>query len=348
MKYITAKESYIRYMTVSGKSTTTIASYGSTLDRFGAFLHDQGIESIEEVKPLAITAYMDMRSEQIAPTSLNLELSHIHCMFDYLLDMEVIERNPVKKSHAVNRSALREQQNKEYNNIITREEIVSILLNDSPANTHRAQINRNRALLMVFMTTGLRNESVREMKIGDIDFENKRIKVNAAKGNKVGFAPLCDITAHFLKLYLADNADLTDDDYLFGFQRVTTTPIYLFSELPESGRLDKLCAGVVVGYEEHTERVPFSRQQMSNTVEAAIKSYLPERTGIRSHALRHSFASLISNAGMSDGEVSRLLFHSDGTGASVTRRYISDDLTDLFQKVNAIFNKLTQNFSFSA
>ena len=317
MKYTNAKETYIRYLEVSGKSATTIASYSATLEKFGAFLADQGIENVEEVKPLIVTAYMDMRSEQISATSLNLELTHVRCFFDYLFDMEVIDRSPVKKSHAVNKSALREQQNQEYDGIISKSEVVSIILNSHPANTRRAQINRNRALLMVFLSTGLRNESVREMRIGDLDFDGKRIKVNAAKGNKVGYAPLTDVAAHFIRLYLADHDELTADDYLFGFER-------------------------------DGEWLPFSRQQMSNTVEAAIKSYLPERTGIRSHALRHSFASLISNAGMSDGEVSRLLFHSDGTGASVTRRYISDDLSGLFQKVNAIFNKLTQNLNFAA
>ena len=314
MKYTSAKETYVRYLNVSGSSKTTIASYTATLTRFGAFLAEQGIENIEEVNPLTITAYMDMRSEQICPTSLNLELTHIRCMFSYLLDMDVLDRSPVKKAHAVNKSALRKQQNQEYDGIIDRKEIVSIILGSHPANTHKAQVNRNRALLMVFLSTGLRNESVREMRIGDLDFDGKRIKVNAAKGNKVGYAPLTDVTAHFLRLYLADHTELTADDYLFGFER-------------------------------DGEWFPFSRQQMSNTVEAAIKSYLPERTGIRSHALRHSFASLCSNAGMSDGEVSRLLFHSDGTGASVTRRYISDDLSGLFQKVNAIFNGLTATFN---
>lgn len=316
MKFTAAKETYIRYLNVSGKSTTTIASYSATLEKFGAFLADQGIENVEEVKPLIITAYMDKRSAEISSTSLNLELTHIRCMFEYLFDMEVIDRSPVKKAHAVNKSALREQQNKEYDGIISKSEVVSIILNSHPANTHKAQINRNLALLMVFLSTGLRNESVREMRIGDLDFDGKRIKVNAAKGSKVGYAPLTDLAAHFLRLYLADHANLNADDYLFGFER-------------------------------DGQWLPFSRQQMSNIVEAAIKSYLPERTGIRSHALRHSFASLISNAGMSDGEVSRLLFHSDGTGASVTRRYISDDLSDLFAKVNAIFNKLTQNLNFA-
>lgn len=308
MKYTAAKETYIRNMTAAGKTSDTISSYTATLNRFELFLSEQGIDSIETVKPLIVAAYMEKRSEEISSTSLNLELTHLRCFFSFMEDMEVIDHSPVKKSIQVNKSALREQRGKEYENIITKKEVASILTNTHPANTHRAQINRNRALLMLFLSTGLRNESIRELRVGDLDFDAKTIRVDEAKGGKRGKAPLCDVTAKLIKEYLADK-NLTADDYLFGF-------------------------------EKDGEWKPFSRQQMSNTIEAAIKSYLPDRTGIRSHALRHSFASLMSNSGMSDGEVSLLLFHSDGTGASVTRRYISDDLSGLFAKVNAIFNKL--------
>ncbi len=309
MKYTAAVTTYISNITASGKTAATISSYSATLDRFGAFLTEQGIENIEAVRPLTVAAYMEKRAGEISATSLNLELTHVRCFFGYMEDMEVIDHSPVKKSIAVSKSALREQRGKEYDGIISKKEVISLLSNDHPANTHKAQINRNRALLMVFLTTGLRNESIREMKIGDIDFENSKIKVNEAKGGKRGYAPLCDVTASLVREYLNDHPELTADDYLFGFSR--------------DGKW-----------------MPFSRQQMSNTVEAAIKSYLPERTGIRSHALRHSFASLVSAGGLSDGEVSLLLFHSDGTGAAVTRRYISDDLTGLFGKVNTIFNRI--------
>ena len=314
MKYTAAKETYIRFLKASGKTACTIDSYGRTLDKFGAFLTEQGIENVEAVQPLTIAAYMEKRSEEISATSLNLELTHVRCFFEYLFDMEVIDRSPVKKSITVNKSALREQQGKEYDGIISKQEILSILSNHHPANTHKAQIARNRALLMIFLTTGLRNESIRELRVGDLDFNRGIIRVREAKGGKSGDAPLCDVAKVLVKAYLAGHPELTADDYLFGF-------------VSKDG-----------------EWKPFSRQQMSNTVEAAIKSYLPDRAGIRSHALRHSFASLMSNSGMSDGEVSMLLFHSDGTGAAVTRRYISSDNSTLFAKVNDIFNRMCKGF----
>lgn len=314
MTFEKSAETYIRSMKSTGKTPATVASYSGTLEKFGAFLEDQGIQNVEDVRPLTIMEYVESRSESISATTLNLELTHLRCFFSWAEDMEIIDRSPVKKSIKVEKSALREAQNKEYDGIISAEEVSSILSNDHPANTYRSQYSRNAALLLVFLTTGLRNESVRELRVGDMDFAAKRIKVNAAKGNKTGYAPLCDIAIVALRAYLADHPALTADSYLFGF-------------------------------EKDGEWKPFSRQQMSNTVEAAIKSYLPERMGIRSHALRHSFASLVSNGGLSDGEVSRLLFHSDGTGAAVTRRYITDDLSGLFSKVNGIFNKIAQTMA---
>lgn len=311
MKFTAAKESYIKSCTATGKSPATIASYSATLEKFAAFIAEQGIEAAEDVRPMTIMGYIEQRSGEISATSLNLELTHLRCFFSWAEDMEIIDRSPVKKSIKVEKSALREAQNKEYDGIITDREFREIMQNNHPSNTHRAQYSRNAALLMVFLTTGLRNESVRELRVGDVDFVASRIRVSAAKGNKSGYAPLTDIARVALTRYLADHPALTADSYLFGF-------------------------------EKDGEWKPFSRQQMSNTVEAAIKSYLPERTGIRSHALRHSFASILASHGMEDREISLLLFHSDGTGAAVTRRYISDDLSWLFEKVNTVFNKVAR------
>ena len=311
MKFTAAKEAYLKFCNATGKSAATISSYTATLEKFSAFLTTEGIEAIENVKPMTVMGYIESRSAEISATSLNLELTHIRCFFSWAEDMEIVDHSPVKKSIKVEKSALREAQNKEYEGIITDKEFRNILRNDHPANTHKVQYTRNTALLMVFLTTGLRNESVRELRVSDVDFSSRRIRVSAAKGNKSGYAPLTDIAAQAVESYLADHPTLTGNDYLFGF-------------------------------EKNGEWCPFSRQQMSNTVEAAIKSYLPERPGIRSHALRHSFASILANHGMEDREISLLLFHSDGTGAAVTRRYISDDLSWLFDKVNSVFNKVAR------
>ena len=171
------------------------------------------------------------------------------------------------------------------------------------------------SLMLVFITTGLRNESVRELRVRDVDFDLMQIHVSAAKGNKSGNAPLTDIAGVALRAYLNGHPELKADDYLFGWR-------------------DDVSG----------EWKPFSREQLSNTVEAAALSYTG-KPSIRTHALRHSCASILAKNGLEDREISLLLFHSDGTGAAVTRRYISDDLSWLYQKVNKIFNRLTAKIS---
>ena len=317
--YTTAKEAFINYMAVSGKTSDSISSYSNTLKRFGMFLAHHGIEILEDISPLDISNYMAYRKDAISAYSLRLELTHLRGFFKYMVGMRLLASSPITPSHTVSKSALREERSKEYDKIITEEEFLSILTNDHPANTYRSQVARNRALLILFLTTGLRNESVRELRVGDLNFDSGIVHVSKAKGGKSGDVPFTDLAQRFVRMYLDGRSNLTDSDYLFGFGR-------------------------------KGQWVPFSRQQMSNTVAAAIKSYLPERTGIRSHALRHSFASLMFNArhGLTEDEIGTILLHSDGTGASVTSRYIKVDMSRLFAKVNAIFNEMTAKLSFSA
>lgn len=311
MKYGQAAKMYLDSCKGSGKTACTLQSYGATLAKFGDWLNGQGMENVEDVKTLHLDAFKCERAEQVSASSLNLALTHLRCFFEWVYDMELVERNPFKKSITVDKSALRAQQNKPYTHLLSEKELRGMLTNTHPANTHKTQYTRNAALLLVFLTTGLRNESVRELRVRDLDFEQGRVKVDNAKGNKSGYAPLTDLAAKAVRAYLADHPGLRPDDYLFGWT------------------------------DGNGEWKPFSRTAMSNTVAAAVQSYTG-RPGIYSHALRHSFASILANRGFEDREISLLLFHSDGTGAAVTRKYISDDLGWLYRKVNDTFNKIAR------
>lgn len=315
MTYESAKEMYLNSCKASGKTKTTLESYAATLNRFGNWLSAQGITDLQDVRTITIDAFKCERAQQVSATSLNLALTHLRGFFGWCFDMELVERNPFKKSLTVDKSALREQQNKAYTKLIDEKDLILILTNDHPRSMHRSAYARNLALMLVFITTGLRNESVRELRVRDVDFGLMQIHVSAAKGNKSGNAPLTDIAGVALRAYLNGHPELKADDYLFGWR-------------------DDVSG----------EWKPFSREQLSNTVEAAALSYTG-KSSIRTHALRHSCASILAKNGLEDREISLLLFHSDGTGAAVTRRYISDDLSWLYQKVNKIFNRLTAKIS---
>ena len=300
--------SYLTSMKANGKTPATLSSYATTLKRFTAWADENGIEEVEAVRPADVDAYKNERSEAISPTSLNLELTHLRCFFGWAFDMEYINRSPVKKSIAVERSALRSARNKAYENILDAQDIVNIFTNTHPANTYRAEYTRNLAILALFLTTGLRNSSISSLKLSDIDWAGKRIKVDTAKGGKSGYVTLTDAAADTLRAYLADHPVEGDG--------------FLFTRRDENGK-----------------PVPFTRQHLSNIIAAAVQSYTGKQ-GFRSHSLRHSFATFLAGSGFSDREISLLLFHSDGTGASVTRRYIEEDNSWLFSKVNETFKGL--------
>ena len=65
MKFTAAKESYIKSCTATGKSAATIASYSATLEKFAAFIAEQGIEAAEDVRPMTIMGYIEQRSGEV-------------------------------------------------------------------------------------------------------------------------------------------------------------------------------------------------------------------------------------------------------------------------------------------
>ncbi len=62
---------------------------------------------------------------------------------------------------------------------------------------------RNRAMILVFLDTGLRRSEVANIKLTDLNLDARRISV-IGKGNKPGIVPFCSKTAKVLWAYLAE------------------------------------------------------------------------------------------------------------------------------------------------
>ena len=60
---------------------------------------------------------------------------------------------------------------------------------------------RNKAMLMLFVDSGLRRAEMANLRLGDLDLDNKRLRV-IGKGNKVGIAPFSSKTAKALWAWL--------------------------------------------------------------------------------------------------------------------------------------------------
>lgn len=311
MLYEAAVKDYITNCHASGKSNNTIASYSRTLDFFHSFLAEMGVQNVEDVTPVLLASWKAESAKRLSATSLRLYCTHLKGFFDFCSDIEYIEKNPYKKK--LMEVAVKDSDRKNTtSHVLSKGQFRTIFTNEEPSGMHRKSINRNRAILALLITSGIRCESLCRLTFSDLNREENTIRVCNAKGGKNGEILFSDIAAQAVSDYISSGYrgnDFPVDDPLFGF--VDGNGIW----------------------------TPYCREQMSAIVEAAVRGFTGER-GFRAHAMRHTCASLLSAGGMSDGEISKLLMHSDGTGAQVTNRYIERDNRELFEKANRIFNKI--------
>lgn len=312
MFYDAAKSLYISNCRASGKSHNTVESYERSLDLFSEWLRKKvSVYAIADITPGILLTWKSETAEMVSPSTLRLYVSHLRTFFEFCFEMEYIPKNPFKKK-------VMEVKVKDSDVKDTKTHVLSpicfklIWSNDQPRDTHRKAIARNRAILMLLITSGIRCESLCNLRPADLDIENHRIRIENAKGGKNGEVVYSDVAFDAVQKYL-----------LSGYH-------------PESWGYGDTLFGFVDGNGIWNA---YSRNQLSNIVEAAVRGFTGE-IGFRPHSMRHTCASLLSANGLSDGEISVLLMHSDGTGAQVTNRYIDRDNTRLFDKANKVFSKL--------
>ena len=61
---------------------------------------------------------------------------------------------------------------------------------------------RDKALLEVLYTTGMRNGELRNLTLHDVDLESRELRINDGKGQKDRVVPLGEIAAHYVAQYL--------------------------------------------------------------------------------------------------------------------------------------------------
>jgi site-specific recombinase XerD len=73
---------------------------------------------------------------------------------------------------------------------------------------------RNKAMVLLFVDSALRRKEMVELKVGDIDLENRHVHV-LGKGNKVGIVPFSSKTAKALWMYLAERKSRANSERIF-------------------------------------------------------------------------------------------------------------------------------------
>lgn len=73
---------------------------------------------------------------------------------------------------------------------------------------------RNKAMLLLFIDSGLRRAEMAHLKLSDLDLENKRVRV-LGKGNKIGIAPFSPKTAKAIWSWLVERKARAKTDSLW-------------------------------------------------------------------------------------------------------------------------------------
>jgi integrase/recombinase XerD len=161
---------------------------------FVAYLAQQNIDDLRKVTYEVIFEYQAKISvEPLARESRALKIRPIKRLFEYLTDFNKLLINPAEGIVETCR------KNHRVGYVLTRDEIRRIL--DQPDLSSAVGI-RNRAILEVMYTTGIRVNELVNIEISHTDFNEKILYVRKGKGRKQRVVPLGRSAAKYLEEYL--------------------------------------------------------------------------------------------------------------------------------------------------
>ncbi|MGL5765292.1 MAG: tyrosine-type recombinase/integrase [Sarcina sp.] len=209
---------FIEHQKQGNKSINTIINYRSDLKQFENYFVAKGIEIDQiyfKLSRLDIDEYFanvkltgGRKGEQSAAQTYNRKVTAVKMIYSYLENRDIIEKS--KASHLGALKLDKDNFSKESTKYLTREEVVKIKEVAGNLETYvrmkHFQIARNKLMIEILVNSGLRNEEMRELKLDDIDFENKIMYVNIAKGNSERVLALSDRCLQYARDYIMERA----------------------------------------------------------------------------------------------------------------------------------------------
>ena len=294
-RFDAAVDMYMDSVTASSPSSITIQAYGMHIRLFREFWTSNGTvmprrdPSIDDAKAWRDALLASGKTKNTA----HQYMASLHRMFDFVSDEELPEKERLYQYNPFPNRIMPSDKKKEsrpYEIPLTDEQIAMLLVNVCPDKHARNSWPRNYAIIILLLTTALRNSELRALTPADLDFEHSEIVVEHGKGDKFRAVDFPPMAQGAVKLYMASKIrsdKLSDAEPLFG--------TYMPSKAAEIGN--------ELGWRN------LSRSGLSGIVEEHIR-LVTGVTGVRSHAMRHICARVDLNGGMRLEELQAKLGHS--------------------------------------
>jgi len=175
---------------VDGLSPASIRDYSYKIGRCIEFLLGCGIKGASEVNTNHIRMFLAHLQESNKPGSVIGYYKSVHRFFAWLVEEEVIEKNPVEKVRPpkVPQKVIQPFQPEHIQKLLS-------LCDNSIVGL------RNKALILLFTDTGIRLREMSDLKVDDIDFDREVVKV-MGKGARERFVAISRLTQKALLKYL--------------------------------------------------------------------------------------------------------------------------------------------------
>ncbi len=293
MNFEDLREKYKEYLLVLNFSPSTVKNRALYLEKFFRWLVEMEIRQVTGVTRETMRDYQTHLAEQVTkegePWSVltqNNALQSVKGFFRFLAEEEYLLGDPARSIRYAKKPKRLPRS------ILSAGEMKTLL---KAPDTGTALGYRDRAILELLYSTGLRREEVNQLKVEDVDWEEGFVRVNQGKGGKDRVVPLGKIASRYLENYVK-----------------SVRPMLL---------------------KDHSKRELFLSMRggrMSKNVVWAIVKRCTEESGLRKkvspHTFRHTCATLMLKNKANLRHVQELLGHSS---LDTTQVYTAVTVADL-------------------
>lgn len=259
-----------------------IRQFQKFLTKNYTFAEDSGVDTLMHVDHMMLRAFLgSLYREKVKKVTISRKVTALRTFFNYLLREGMVKNNPAEMIQAP-------RIEKYIPAFLSVDEMLALLKADGGTG---AMAFRDRAIIELFYSSGIRLSELVGLNIGDIDFIQGLIKVRG-KGRKERVVPVGDPALTVLREYLENRKEVSET-------------------LSYGGSKDPVFVGK-------------SGARLSTRTVARILDKMVLMSGLKRkispHVLRHTFATHMMEAGADLRAIQELLGHES---LSTTQKYTS-------------------------
>ena len=290
---------FVNYIIKQKKySLNTAKNYEIDILEFESYINKKETNYLDVDYEFIKGYLMQLYNRKLSRNSVARKLSSLRSFYKYLFNNELIKTNPFKYV----KTPKKEKRLPKYLGI----EDLDIIFNTPDINTPLGQ--RDKTILEVLYATGIRVGELVNIKINDIDFYRKEIKI-LGKGNKERIDPFGDYCLEAMNNFIEDGR----------------------KKILEKHHTD--CEYLIINEKGNKITTRGVEKIIDNIIKkASLKKH------VSPHMLRHSFATHLLNEGCDILTVQELLGHESLESTQVYTHVSNERLRSVYLKYHPLNN----------